>query len=210
MERAVLLGIATVALAMAVACAVRLWRLRTTAEGAWRTQDYLTALGLVVALLGIVLPLLLAENDDGESPEETAYRAHVTAACAGLRSASNPILEAARADGTFDRARLVTGFRRQLDGFQGVLDGLWATTVPNSLADAAAGAHQAGDDLIAATAEELKDLGELPGFISFMDLSAAMGALNAALQAPSSRFEGAMTTLAGQPCRAPTVPTTAT
>ena len=210
MERAVLWGIATVALAMAVACAVRLWRLRTTAEGAWRTQDYLTALGLVVALLGIVLPLLLAENDEGESPLTKAYRADVRAACASLQSTSNPILEAARPDGTFDRARLVTGFQRQADGAEGVLDGLWATTAPDSLADAAAGAHRAGDDLIAATAREVNDLGELPRFISFMDLSAAIGAMNAALQAPSSRFEGAMSRLAGQACRAPAVPTTAT
>lgn len=208
MERAVLWGIAMVALVVAVACAVRLWRLRTKAAGAWRTQDYLTALGLVVALLGIVLPLLLTENDDGESPEVTSFREEVRAACASLQSTSNPILEAARPEGTFDRSRLVTGFQRQVDGAQGVLDGLWATTAPSSLADDATRAQQAGDDLIAATVEQVKDLEGLPRFISFMDLSAAIGRMNAALQAPSSKFESAMQQLAGQACRAPTVPTT--
>jgi hypothetical protein len=203
MGRAVVWLVVVVAAVAAVALALRLWRSRTTAEGTWRTQDYLTALGLVVSLLGIALPLLVARNDDGESPEVRRYREDVRAACLGIQPTTNPLVEAMTPGGDVDRARLEQGFRNQLTGAQGVLAVLWARTPPPELANDASEARTAGDALFAATSEKLDRMAsELPETIPFADLAGYLGGMDAELRPVSSRFEGTMSHLAGEDCRA--------
>jgi hypothetical protein len=203
MGRAVVWLVVVVAAVAAVALALRLWRSRTTAEGTWRTQDYLTALGLVVALLGIALPLLVVRNDDGESPEVRRYREEVRAVCRGIQPTTNPLLEAMTPGGDVDRARLGQGFRNQLTGAQGVIAALWERTPPPELANDAAEARTAGDALFAATSEKLDRMAsELPATIPFTDLAGYLGGMDAELRPVSSRFEGAISQLAGEDCRA--------
>jgi hypothetical protein len=203
MGRAVVWVVVVLAALAAVALAVRLWSSRKTAEGTWRTQDYLTALGLVVALLGIALPLIVAHNDDGESPEVQRYREEVRAVCRGIQPTTNPLLEAMTRGGDIDRARLEQGFRNQLTGAQGVMATLWQQTPPPVLADDAVEARAAADALFAATSAKLDRMAsELAETIPFADLAGYLGGMDAELRPASSRLDRAMSHLAGEDCRA--------
>lgn len=205
MSRTLALGIVAVAVLVALGLLVQLWRSRRSSPGPWSRQDSFTALGLLVAVLGIVVPLLVADGEgaDAESPEVHAYRQDVRSACASLHPTSNPLTDAMTGQ-NFDRDRLLDGFRNQLRATSGVLDGLWAQQVPDELATEAHAARAAAQAFLRVSRQEFDRLeGQLPPQLSFQEVSALSGQLDADLRPASSRLDAAMSRLADQQCLGP-------
>jgi hypothetical protein len=195
-------GITAIALVAAIALVIHLWRSRRDSQGEWSRQDSLTALGLLVALIGIAVPLALSEGSaDEESPQVRAYRQDVIAACGSLAATTNPFMDAMNPDGTFNRDNLLNGMRNQVRAAEGVLDALWEQDPPAEVADEARVAKGASNKYLATsrqTFDRVRD--ELPQAISFQQLSALTGRLDADLRPATSRLEAAMSRLAGQSC----------
>jgi hypothetical protein len=140
------------------------------------------------------------------NPEVTAYQQEVLAACRAAQSGTsgNALIAAANNDGTFDRDRFITGLRNQITASNSVWQQLWQHPVPNQLQAKASAAQEAANDAIAQTRAAVDKIPtQLPARFTFQDFAAFAGQLNAALQAPASRLEGAMSELAGQPCGVP-------
>jgi hypothetical protein len=140
-------------------------------------------------------------------PAVTAYRQEVLAACRTAQSGAsgNALFAAANNDGTFDRSRFITALRDQITASSGVWEQLWRQPVPNELRAGASTARQAANDAIAQTRAAVDKIPtQLPATFTIEDFAAYAGKLNAALQAPASRLEGALSALAGQPCGVPT------
>jgi hypothetical protein len=195
---AVAWAITVVALAAGVGLAVLLWRSK---PGPWKPEHYIAAFGIVASLLIAAAPHLFPAGDE-ESEEVKHYRLTVQAACRGLVPTTNPLVDAANQDGTFDRSRLQAGLQNQLVAADGVLALLWAQPGPTELADDIAAAHQAGDALHAATQSKLDRMpDELPRTISFAQLGAYLGGMDAELRPSATQFESAMTALAAEECR---------
>jgi hypothetical protein len=141
------------------------------------------------------------------NPAVAAYQQEVLAACrtANSGTSGNALIAAANNDGTFDRDRFVTALRAQITASNSVWQELWQHPVPNELRAKASAAQQATNDAITQTRAAVDKIpAQLPATFTAEQLAAFAGQLNAALQAPASRLEGAMSELAGQPCGVPT------
>jgi hypothetical protein len=140
-------------------------------------------------------------------PAVTAYRQQVLAACRTAQggASGNALFAAANNDGTFDRGRFITALQDQITASSSVWDDLWRQPVPNELRAEASTARQAANDAIAQSRAAVDKIPtQLPATFTIEDFAAYAGKLNAALQAPASRLEGALSALAGQPCGVPT------
>jgi hypothetical protein len=196
-------AITAVALGAGLVLAVLLWRSK---PGPWKPEHYIAAMAIVATLLVAAAPHLFPAEGE-ESEEVRQYRQTVQAACKGLVPTTNPLLEAANQDGTFDRGRLQAGLQNQLTAADGVLGLLWAQPAPPELGDDATAAHQAGDALHAATQGVLDRMpDDLPRTISFPALAAYLGGMDVELRPSATRFESAMSALAGDECRPAPVP----
>jgi hypothetical protein len=160
------LWIAAVVLALVLlASLVGLYSLRRRTNRPWSNQDYFAALGILVALLGMVVSILLARgrDDPTEPADVVAYRQAVRTTCdslAALRS-TDPFAAAMAAGG--DRNVLDKGLRSQLDASTAILDELWKQTVPGQLASDARDARGATDELTALSQTKVEQLpNELP------------------------------------------------
>jgi hypothetical protein len=199
---AVAWAITAVAIGAGLLLAVLLWRSR---PGPWKPEHYIAAFGIVASLLIAAAPHLFAEQP--VSAEVKQYRRNVQSTCEGLVPTTNPLLEAANGDGTFDRGRLEAGLRNQLATADGVLALLWAVSPPDELADDATAARQAGDALHAATQGKLDRMtDELPRTMSFVELAAWLGGLDAETRPAATQFETEMSALADDECRPPPTP----
>jgi hypothetical protein len=141
------------------------------------------------------------------NPAVAAYQQEVLAACrtANSGTSGNALIAAANNDGTFDRDRFITALRAQITASNSVWQELWQHPVPNELRAKASAAQQATNDAITQTRAAVDKIpAQLPATFTAEQLAAFAGQLNAALQAPASRLEGAMSELAGQPCGVPT------
>jgi hypothetical protein len=140
------------------------------------------------------------------NPAVAAYQQEVLAACrtANSGTSGNALIAAANNDGTFDRDRFTTALRAQITASNNVWQELWQHPVPNELQAKASAAQQATNDAITQTRAAVDKIpSQLPATFTAEQLAAFAGQLNAALQAPASRLEGAMSQLAGQPCGVP-------
>lgn len=205
MSRQLAFVIAGVAAVIGVLLVIHLWRWSRAHPGQWGAGQSLTALGLVVSLLAVALPLVAA--DGGDDPAVAAYRQRASSTCASLQSSTNPLMDAMNDSGTIDRNRLEKGFRNQVKAAQGALATLWRTTPPDALADEAAAAQQAADDFFRTMNGELDRMrDELPRTMSLPQVSAYFGSLDAAVRPSASEFAAAMTELAGKQCGVTTAP----
>ena len=200
------LWIAAVVLALVLlASLVRLYSLRRRTNRPWSNQDYFAALGILVALLGMVVSILLArgQGDPTEPADVVAYRQAVRTTCdslAALRS-TDPFAAAMAAGG--DRNVLDKGLRSQLDASTAILDELWKQTVPGQLASDARDARGATDELTALSQAKVEQLpNELPHPFTFEQL-AAYSTTFGPLDAAGARVESTMSRLAARTCRAP-------
>jgi hypothetical protein len=140
------------------------------------------------------------------NPAVAAYQQEVLAACRTANSGTpgNALIAPANNDGTFDRDRFTTALRAQITASNNVWQELWQHPVPNELQAKASAAQQAANDAITQTRAAVDKIpAQLPATFTAEQLAAFAGQLNAALQAPASRLEGAMSQLAGQPCGVP-------
>jgi hypothetical protein len=159
----------------------------------------------IVGVLFLVGAYLAGSGDGGDDgPEVAAYRQEVLATCRSLQDAAsgNPVVAAANDDGTYDRARFISALRGQLRASIEVLKEFWKRPVPQELKADATAARNAADALSARTRTQINQTPSIvPPVFSVQQLAGLIGELNTGLRAPSSRFEGAMSRLAGQPCR---------
>lgn len=200
MSPAVAWALTGVALAAAVVLVVRLWR----TPGPWKTEHYLTALGLVVVVVLAAAPHLFPADDGEESEEVRRYRLPVQTACESIVPTGNPVEEAWNEDGTLDRGRLENGYRNQLATADGVLAALWARPVPAELTEDATAARAASDALSAATRGKLDLMAdELPRTISSSQWADWWGSFGAVVGPPGTEFEVEMSALADDECRPP-------
>jgi hypothetical protein len=206
-SRGVALGVVVLAAIVAVVSAVLLWRSRRSrGEGEpWQRQDSLAVLGILVAVVGVVVPLLVSDGGASEEdPEVRAYRQDVASACRTLKPSTNPLMDAMTPAGSFDRTLLVNGLRQQLTAARGVLDSLWKREVPDELADDAGTAKKASRSYLRAMSDALDRIEqEQPATLTFQQLSALSGVLDAETRPAASEMESALTRLAGEPCLAP-------
>jgi hypothetical protein len=186
---------------------VQLVRMVRRNPGSWKPEQSLIALGLLVTLIVAVLPQLFA--DDGESAGVTDYRERVRSACSSMRATTNALMEGMSADG-IDRDALANGLRNQINAATGVLDGLWSVTPPGELAGDVATAQASGDTLFAATSGQVDQLqSQYPPTMTFQEVTAWAGVLDAALRPLGADFEAAMSELAGEECASPIATATA-
>jgi hypothetical protein len=160
----------------------------------------------IVGVLFLVGSYVLRENGDTqESTDVAAYRQEVLATCRSIQNAgSNPVVAAANGDGTFDRDRLIQGLRSQVRASRDVFTQLWERPIPAALEQEAREAQKAVNRLLARTKAQIDEIpSKVPARLTFQELAALFGQLDAALRAPASRLEGAMARLAGQPCSIP-------
>jgi hypothetical protein len=203
-SRQITLGLVAVAGVLAVVMVVQLWRSRRTG-GPWDRRDSLAVLGLLVAFLGIVVPLLASDGAGGEEdPEVRSYRQEVGSACRSLAPTTNPLMDAMNDDGSVDRDKLLEGFRNQARAAEGVLDALWSKKIPEELADDARSAEASSRAYLTAARNAFDRIEtEQPATMSFQQVSAVFGGMDAELRPAASEMESAMSRLAGRPCAAP-------
>jgi hypothetical protein len=163
----------------------------------------------VVGILFLAAAYVLRETAPGSKPQDpavAAYRQEVLAACRSAQGAAsgNALFAASNNDGTFDRTRFIAALRDQLAASRDVWEQLWQRPVPRQLKEEAAAAHQAADDAIAKTEAAIDKIpGQLSRQFTLAQFAAFANRLDAELRAPTSRFQGAMARLAGQPCNVP-------
>lgn len=204
MSRQVALIIAGIAGVVALALVVHLWRWTRSHRGRWGPAETLAALGLLLSLVGIVLPLVSTSGQSGESPEVRSYRQHVASTCTALQSSSNPVVGAMGQGGEIDRDRLQQGLRAQLTASTGVLDQLWSGRPPAELKDQVALARADADALVEATSTALDRMPQtLPRSMTFQDFADFAGRLDAELRPKASAMQASLSDLAGAPCRSP-------
>ncbi|EWT03223.1 hypothetical protein N865_01795 [Intrasporangium oryzae NRRL B-24470] len=205
MSRQLAFVIAGVAAVIGVLLVVHLWRWSRAHPGQWGAAQSLTALGLVVSLLAVMLPLVTANG--GEDPAVATYRQRVSSTCASLQASTNPLMDAMNSSGSIDRARLEKGLRNQVKAAEGAVATLWRTAPPDALADASAAARQSADAFFRTMNGELDRMSEeLPRTASLQQVSAYFGSLDAAVRPAASEFAAAMTELAGKQCGVTTAP----
>jgi hypothetical protein len=140
-------------------------------------------------------------------PAVTAYRQEVLAACRTAQSGAsgNPLFAALNSDGTYDRSRFIAALQDEITASSSVWEDLWRQPVPNELRAEASTARQVANDAFAQVRAAVdKTPTQLPATFTIQDWLAYRGKLDAALQAPGSRLDGALSALAGQPCSVPT------
>jgi hypothetical protein len=162
----------------------------------------------VVGILFLAAAYVLRGTGPGPEPDPAvaAYRQEVLAACRSAQSAAsgNALFAASNNDGTFDRSRFIAALRDQLAASREVWEQLWQRPVPRQLNEEAAAAHQAADVAIAETKAAIDKIpGQLSRRFTLGQFAAFANRLDAELRAPTSRFQGAMARLAGQPCNVP-------
>jgi len=164
-------------------------------------------LGLAgVGILFLVASYVLGDGttvSEPQAPAVAAYRQEVLAACRSASSgvSGNPLAAAANSDLTFDRDRFVAGLRDQVAASRAIWEELWQHPVPRELDDEASAARKATDDAFVQTEAAINKIPkQLPRQFTFQDFAAFAGQFDAALRAPASRLDGAMSKLAGQPC----------
>ena len=188
------------AVLLGVAMAVQLWRSRHAESGPWTRADSLTVLGLLVALVGIVVPALTSERSSAEDPAIQSYRQDVSAACRALAATTNPLMDAFESGG-FDRDKLWEGLNNQTGAAEGVLEGLWRTTVPEELETDARGARTAAGVYLSTARQAFDRMKETqPRQMSFQEVSVATGRIDVEMRPALGQMESAMSRLAGQPC----------
>ncbi|HET7278508.1 MAG TPA: hypothetical protein VFJ22_10540 [Dermatophilaceae bacterium] len=207
MSRQVALVIAGVAGLVALALVIHLWRWTRSHRGKWGPAESLAALGLLVSLVSVAVPLIFTSGqsgETGESREVTSYRQRVTSACASLQASTNPVAAAMGAGGEIDRDRLQQGMRAQLTAAKGVLDGLWSVNPPAVLADKVVLARSDADAFIRASSAALDRMPRtLPRSMTFQDFAQFAGEFDAQLRPKGSAMEASMSELAGGPCSPP-------
>jgi len=161
---------------------------------------------VALALVGVLFLIgsyLARPATDGDGKDVIAYRAEVRATCQALQDAgSNPILAASNDNGTFDRAKLIHGFKQQVSASSATLDQLWKRPAPGDLKTDVDEARRAAEALLARTRSEIQKIPSLvPATFTFQQLAALSGDIDSTLRAPSSDLEVALARLAGQPCR---------
>lgn len=202
MSRTIALGIVTVAALVALGLVIQLWRSRRASPGPWSRQDSLAALGLLIATLGIVIPLLVSDGEGAgeENPEVHAYRQDVRSACASLGSMADPFMGAVSEQG-FNRTKLVDGYRNQIRAMRGVLDGLWEEQPPDKLDAEAKAAEAAGRRYLTGLRHEIDRMErQLPPQLSIQEFAAFSSRVQADLQPSKSALNAAMSRLADQQC----------
>lgn len=207
MGRGVTLGVIALAAVAAVVLAFLLWRSRRSRgeNEPWGRQDFLAVVGILVAIVGVVVPLLVSNGTASvEDPEVRAYRQDVAAACRSLKPSTNPLLDSMNDDGGIDRTKLLHGLRNQLTATQGVLDAVWKRKAPDELAKEVDRAKAASQSYLRTTQDALDRIDrEQPPTLTFQQFSALLGDLDADTRSAASEMESAMSRLAGEPCSPP-------
>ena len=171
-----------------------------------RRQVALGVVGIGFLAAAFVVGNGSASSNTG-NPAVAAYQQEVLAACRVAQNSpsGNALIAAANNDGTYDRDRFVAGLRDQITASSSVWQELWRHPVPDELRAKASAAQQAANDATAQLRAAVDEIpAQLPARFTYQDLAALTGRLDAALGAPASRLQGAMSELAGQPCGVPT------
>ena len=171
-----------------------------------RRQVALGVVGIGFLAAAFVVGNGSASSNTG-NPAVAAYQQEVLAACQTAKSAGSGdvLIAALNTDGTLDRDRYVAGLRDSITAWSSVWQELWRHPVPDELRAKASAAQQAANDATAQLRAAVDEIpAQLPARFTYQDLAALTGRLDAALGAPASRLQGAMSELAGQPCGVPT------
>jgi hypothetical protein len=154
------------------------------------------ALGLVgVVFLGAAVLLRDDESGDGSDATVEGYRQEVLATCRAL-----PRDQPFPTDGAqFEKGPFLEHLGAQRTSWESALDELWQQKPPDSLQEDQQTAEAATGRLLASWADALDRLEQrLPE--TFDILAAARYAREVGSVAPATRWEGAMSRLAGAPC----------